>query len=71
MTKLRRITQSSVLFPHYSLGMSDVSIILGRWIHTPESVQKKKKKKKGRNEERQEKRKERVPNHGSKQSWDL
>lgn len=50
--------------------MSDVSIILGRWIHTWESVQKKKKKK-GSNEERQEKRKETVPNHGSKQSWDL
>lgn len=43
MTKLRCITQSSVLFSHYSLGMSDVSIILGRWIHTWESVQKKKK----------------------------
>ena len=68
MTKLRCITQSSVLFPHYRLGMSDISIILGRWIHTWESVQKKKK---GRNEERQEKRKETVPNHGSKQSWDL
>lgn len=56
MTKLRRITQSSVLFPHYSLGMSGVSIILGRWIHTPESVQKKKKKKK--EEMRKDKKKE-------------
>ena len=36
--------------------MSDVSIILGRWIHTPESVQKKKKKKK--EEMRKDKKKE-------------